>query len=69
MFQMSNLCLQEQQRTPELIPKFLDFLDVFLVNLVRDIGTVGDLVDTVRNVIGDTVYLFQLIFVDLNDVV
>lgn len=69
MFQMSNLCLQEQQRTPELIPKFLDFLDVFLVNLVRDIGTVGDLVDIVRNVIGDTVYLFQLIFVDLNDVV
>ena len=68
MFQMSNLCLQEQQRTPELIPKFLDFLDVFLVNLVRDIGTVGDLVDIVRNVIGDTVYLFQLIFVDLNDV-
>ena len=66
--QMSNLCLQEQQRTPELIPKFLDFLDVFLVNLVRDIGTVGDLVDIVRNVIGDTVYLFQLIFVDLNDV-
>ena len=69
MFQMSNLCLQEQQRTPELIPKFLDFLDVFLVNLVRDIGTVGDLVDIVRNVIGDTVYLFQLIFVDLTDVV
>lgn len=65
---MSNLCLQEQQRTPELIPKFLDFLDVFLVNLVRDIGTVGDLVDIVRNVIGDTVYLFQLIFVDQNDV-
>ena len=60
--------LQKHQRMPELIAKLLDLLNIFLVNLVRDICTTGDLVDIVGNVIGDAGEFFQLVFVDLSDV-
>ena len=53
MLQLQDLRLQKKQRVDDLTGKALDFLNIFLVNLVRDICTTGDLVDIVGNVIGD----------------
>ena len=60
--------MQKQQRVDDLTGKALDFFNIFLVNLVRDICTTGDLVDIVGNIIGDVCELLQLIFVDLSNV-
>lgn len=68
MLQLQDLRLQKKHRVNDLTGKALDFLNIFLINLVRDICSVGNLVDIVGNVICDAGEFFQLVFVDLSDV-
>lgn len=68
MLQLQTFRLQKQQGLYKLVGKTLDVINVFLVNFVRDICSVSDLVDIVGNIIGDAVNLFQRIFVDMDDV-
>ena len=66
MLQLQDVRLQKKQRVNDLTGKALDFLNIFLINLVRDICSVGNLVDIVGNVICDAGEFFQLVFVDLS---
>ena len=56
--------MQKYQRTPELIAKLLDRLNIFLVNFVSDICSVGDLVDIVGDIIRKYSEPLQLVIVD-----
>ena len=60
--------MQKHQRPPELIAKFLDLVNIFLVNLVRNICTMGDLIDIVGDVIRKSGEPFQLVLVHVNDI-
>ena len=44
MLQLQDLRLQKKQRVNDLTGKALDFLNIFLINLVRDICSVGNVV-------------------------
>lgn len=68
MLQLQTFRLQKQQRLYKLIGKTLDVLNVLIVNLVRDICSVGDLVNIVGDIIRQHVEPFQLVFVYVNDI-
>lgn len=66
MLQLQTLRLQKQQGLYKLVGKTLDVFNILLVNLVRDICSVGNLVDIVGDVIRKYVEPFQLVFVYVN---
>ena len=68
MLQLQTLRLQKQQRLHKLVGKALDILNVLLVNFVRDICSVVDLIDVVCNITRQHVEPFQLVFVYVNDI-
>ena len=68
MPQLQTLRLQKQQGLNKLIGKALDVFNVLLVNFVRDIYTMSDLVDIVGDVICQYVEPFQLVFVYMNNI-
>ncbi len=68
MLQLQTFRLQKQQGLYKLVGKTLDVFNILLVNLVRDICSVGDLVDIVGDVIRKYVEPFQLVFVYVNDI-
>ena len=49
--QATDVCHITKEQADELIAKLLDLLNIFLVNFVRDICTVGNLVDIVCDII------------------
>lgn len=68
MLQLQTLRLQKQQRLYKLVGKALDVLNVLLVNFVRDICSVGDLVDVVCDITRKIAESLHLIFVNVDDV-
>jgi hypothetical protein len=68
MLQLQTLRLQKQQGVHKLVAKVLDILNVLLVNFVRNICSVGDLIDVVCDITRQHVEPFQLVFVYVNDI-
>ena len=68
MFQLQTLRLQKQQGLYKLVGKALDVLNILLVNFVRDICSVGGLVDAVCDITRKIAEPLHLIFVNVDDV-
>ena len=68
MLQLQTLRLQKQQRLYKLIGKALDVLNVLLVNFVRDICSMGDLIDVVCDITRKIAESLHLISVNVDDI-
>ncbi len=62
MLQLQTLRLQKQQGLHKLVGKALDILNVLLANFVRDICSVGNLIDVVCDITRQHVEPFQLVY-------
>ena len=64
----ANTSIAETAKADKLVGKALDVLNVLLVNFVRDICSVGDLVDVVCDITRKIAESLHLIFVNVDDV-